>query len=98
MVAAEKSPQSGRQRQMIPMGTRSTRIDRTYGRMVQFLKVALPTLALMLIALLIAWPRLSEQTTLPGMKLFDIDGNSAIRCSFPMRAIKVSTTKTSPIP
>lgn len=76
MVAAEKSTKSGRQRQMIPLGTRSTRIDRTYGRMVQFLKVALPTLALMLIALLIAWPRLSEQTTLPGMKLLDIDGNS----------------------
>jgi len=76
MVAAEKSTQSGRQRQLIPMGTRSTRIDRSYGRMVQFLKVALPTLAVMLIALLIAWPQLSEQTGIPGMKLLDIDGNS----------------------
>ena len=76
MVAAEKTPRSGPQRQSIPLGTRSTRIDRTYGRMVQFLKVALPTVAVMLIALLIAWPQLSEHTTLPGMKLLDIDGNS----------------------
>lgn len=76
MATAEKSSQPGRQRQNIPLGTRSTRIDRTYGRMVQLLKVLLPTVALMLIALLIAWPRLSDQTTLPGMKLLDIDGNS----------------------
>ncbi|WP_425406820.1 LPS export ABC transporter periplasmic protein LptC [Hwanghaeella sp.] len=76
MAAAEKTPQTGRQRQNIPLGTRSTRIDRSYGRMVQFLKVVLPTVALMLIALLIAWPRLSEQTALPGLQLFDIDGNS----------------------
>lgn len=76
MVAADKPQKSERQRQLIPLGTRSTRIDRTYGRMVQILKVALPTVAVMLIALLIAWPHLSEQTALPGMRLFNIDGNS----------------------
>lgn len=76
MVAAEKPTKPEGQRQLIPLGTRSTRIDRTYGRMVQFLKVALPTVALMLIALLIAWPQLSEHTNLPGMTLLDIDGNS----------------------
>lgn len=47
-------------RAQIPLGARSTRIDPTYGRIVQFLKVVLPTAAILLIGLLLAWPQISE--------------------------------------
>ncbi|MDJ0684033.1 MAG: LPS export ABC transporter periplasmic protein LptC [Alphaproteobacteria bacterium] len=50
-------------RVQIPLGARSTRIDPTYGRIVQFLKVALPTVAVLLIGLLLAWPQISEHAS-----------------------------------
>lgn len=76
MVAVDKSPRSGLARHTIPLGARSTRIDRTYGRFVQLLKITLPTVAVMLVALLVAWPYFSDEITETGMQLLDIDETS----------------------
>lgn len=49
------------QRGRIPLGRRHSRYDPSYGRLVQFLKVLLPTLALVLVTLVVTWPVLTEQ-------------------------------------
>ena len=76
MAAVDKSTLSSEQGYNIPLGTRSTRIDRSYGRFVQLLKIALPTVAVMLIALLIAWPFYRDDASEQGMQLLDIDETS----------------------
>ncbi len=76
MVAVDKSSDTAPAGYEIPLGARSTRIDRSYGRFVQLLKVVLPTLAVMLVALLVAWPYFSEEAAETGMQLLDIDETS----------------------
>ncbi|MBP5857966.1 LPS export ABC transporter periplasmic protein LptC [Marivibrio halodurans] len=57
-----QSPQAPHARgARIPLGQRVVRFNRFYGRFVGGLKVLLPTLAVALVLLAIAWPMISEQ-------------------------------------
>lgn len=53
--------QAGARGARIPLGQRSVRLNRFYGRFVGGLKVLLPTLAVTLMLLAAAWPIISEQ-------------------------------------
>ncbi|MEQ9489534.1 MAG: LPS export ABC transporter periplasmic protein LptC [Alphaproteobacteria bacterium] len=55
----------------IPLGARSGGFSPTYGRIVNFLKILLPTLAVVLISLVVAWPLLDEQVKLLNQALVD---------------------------
>ncbi len=55
----------------IPLGARSGSFSPTYGRIVNFLKILLPTLAVVLISLVVAWPLLDEQVKLLNQALMD---------------------------
>lgn len=58
-------------RPRIPLGRRSATFNPTYGRIVNFLKVLLPTLAVVLISLVVAWPLLDEQVKQLNQALID---------------------------
>lgn len=55
----------------IPLGARTAQFSPTYGRIVNFLKVLLPTVAVVLISLVIAWPLLDEQVKQLNQALLD---------------------------
>jgi len=55
----------------IPIGARSAKFSPTYGKIVNFLKILLPTLAVVLICLVIAWPLLDEQVKQLNQALLD---------------------------
>ena len=57
----------------IPLGARSGRVSPIYGRFVMTMKVLLPTVAIMLVALLFLWPTLSDEVSDIGMQFFGVD-------------------------
>lgn len=59
-----------------PMGIRSTQVNRTRGRVVQVFKVLLPTMAIVLVGLLILWPQLVDKIADVGLDLKGIDADS----------------------
>jgi len=62
MASAGTDSQTDMQRgARIPIATGRRRFSRSYGRFVGWMKVLLPTVAVMLIALLIIWPYLREE-------------------------------------
>ncbi len=61
----------------IPLGNRQTSFSRSYGVLVSWLKVLLPTIAVSLTILVIAWPHLEDQERRFGERLIGLETTQA---------------------
>lgn len=61
----------------IPVHQREVRFSHSYGRLVSWLKVLLPTFAVALVVLVVAWPHLEEEQRRFGESLLGLDGSRA---------------------